>query len=91
MVQKYLMRYSPERFQPGDFVTLKIPQEDRASTDNLRIYCRVVKESHPNRHQLQTKYGILATHYPTKKLLRIPENACDTAQNQLHDAPTKLV
>jgi hypothetical protein len=55
------------------------------------MYCRVVNESHPNRYQLQTKYGILATHYPIKELLRIPENACDTARNQLHDAPTKQV
>jgi len=91
MVKKHSKRHSPEIFQPGDFVTLKIPREDRASTDNLRIYCQVIKEPHPNRYQLQCKHGILAAHYPTKELLRIPENACDTAHTALQDSPTTQV
>jgi len=91
MVKKHSKRHSPEIFQPGDFVTLKIPREDRASTDNLRIYCQVIKEPHPNRYQLQCKQGILAAHYPTKELLRIPENACDTAHTALQDSPTTQV
>jgi hypothetical protein len=75
MVEKLNKRFTPERFQSGEFVTLKIPREDRASTDNLRIYCKVIKEPHPNQYQLQSKHGILTIHYPIKDLLRIPANA----------------
>jgi hypothetical protein len=72
-------------------VTLKILREDRASTDNLQIYCRVMTEPHPNRYQLQCKHCILAAHYPTKELLRISENACDIAHTELQNSPTTEV
>jgi hypothetical protein len=91
MIQKHSTRVTVERFQTGDFVTLNIPREDRVSTDNLRIFCRVIKETHHNRYQLQCKHGILSTQYPIKELLRIPDNACDAAQQELQSAPTAKV
>jgi hypothetical protein len=91
MVQKFNKRFTPERFQSGEFVTLKIPREDRASTDNFRIYCKVIEEPHPNQYQLQCKHGILTTQYPIKDLLRIPANAFDAAEAQLLNAPNKKV
>ena len=33
---------------PGDISSLEIPREDRSAADNLRTYCRVVEQNHPN-------------------------------------------
>ena len=42
---------------PGD-VSLEILREDRSATDNLRTYCRVVEQNHPNRYtSLLSKHG----------------------------------
>jgi hypothetical protein len=34
IVKKYLKRYNIQYFEVGDIVSLKVPREDRTSTDN---------------------------------------------------------
>jgi hypothetical protein len=60
-----------EVFEHGDLVRLKIAVEDRCSTDNKRIFCRVVEVKHGNRYGLQCQYGILQGFYRTKNIDRL--------------------
>ncbi|KAF8533568.1 hypothetical protein BDD12DRAFT_810070 [Trichophaea hybrida] len=75
MQRKHAKQHTIEVFLPGDLVSLKIPREDRAATNNLRVFCRVVKQSRPNRYQLLTSHGLLTNHYTVNTLLRIPPAA----------------
>lgn len=64
---------------------------DRASTDNLRLYCVVLEGPNTNRYKLQCKHGILNNNYPIKDLLRIPAEATGAARVELEGAPTARV
>lgn len=61
-----------EIFIPGDFVSLVVPQLDRASADPSRLLCQVPKVKNQKTHQLQCRYGVLGCWYPTNQLLHIP-------------------
>ena len=52
MQKKHARQYIIITPAPGDIVILKITREDRSATDNLRTYCRVVEQKHPNRYRL---------------------------------------
>jgi hypothetical protein len=69
------MLHTIEVFLTGNLVSLKISREDRAATDNIRVFCSVTKQSTPNHHQLLTSHGLLANYYPVNTLLRIPPAA----------------
>lgn len=73
MATRYNSSHKVDIFSVGDLVSLAIPRQNRKSTDNTRIFCRVVHKPHPDRHQLQCSYGILDWHYPTKELERVPK------------------
>ncbi|KAF8541709.1 hypothetical protein BDD12DRAFT_803477 [Trichophaea hybrida] len=75
MQRKHAKQHTIEVFLPSDLVSLKIPREDRAATDNLRVFCHVVKQSRPNRYQLLTSHGLLTNHYTVNTLLCIPPAA----------------
>jgi hypothetical protein len=40
MVQKYSKKHDIQHFDIGDIVSLKVPWEDRTSTDNRRLFGR---------------------------------------------------
>jgi hypothetical protein len=71
MEKRYNKVNKVEVFEEGDLVRLKIPVEDRCSTDNKRIFCRVVEVRHGNRYALQCEYGILRGLYRTKNMDRV--------------------
>jgi hypothetical protein len=71
MEKRYNKVNNVEVFEEGDLVRLKIPVEDRCTTDNKRIFCRVVKVKHGNRYALQCQYGILQGFYQTKNMDRL--------------------
>jgi len=58
-------------FEKDDLVHQKIPVKDRCSTDNKRMFCRVVEVKHGNRYSLQCQYGILEGFYRTKNMDRL--------------------
>jgi len=60
-----------EVFEKGDLVCLKIPVKDRFSTDNKRIFCKVVEVKHGNHYGLQCQYGILQGFCYTKNMDRL--------------------
>ncbi|KAI9789610.1 MAG: hypothetical protein M1816_005919 [Peltula sp. TS41687] len=86
MTVKYGRQHTIEQFQEGDVVTLKIPKEDRTAADNRRIPCIVVKVLHPDRHQFQTEYGILKTHYPVRELLQVPSDVASEMRTRIAQA-----
>lgn len=59
-------------YQENDIVTLRIPKEDRAATDNHRVVVMIKSIPHEGRHQIQTRFGILDRLYPTGELNAVP-------------------
>jgi hypothetical protein len=71
MVKKYTYKHKIEVFIPGDVVALNLPAGTKTSTDNKRVWAKVVAEEHPSRYRLQTKWGILINLVPTREINRI--------------------
>ncbi|KAH8820753.1 hypothetical protein F5884DRAFT_827092 [Xylogone sp. PMI_703] len=68
MIQKYSKRHKVEHFKPGDIVAIRIPKEDRTSTDNRTLWGRILTEPHSHRYKIATQYGVLNRLMPTKDL-----------------------
>jgi Integrase zinc binding domain len=68
MIRKYSKRNDIQHFKTGDIVSLKIPREDRTSTDNRRLFGRILGEPHPHRYEVLTNSGIIQRLVPTKGL-----------------------
>ncbi|KAI9881899.1 MAG: hypothetical protein M1823_006389, partial [Watsoniomyces obsoletus] len=68
MSQKYNKRWAVDVFEPGDLVTLKIPRENRTSTDSRRMFCFVVDRPFANTYELRCRHGILNRFYNTRVL-----------------------
>ena len=70
MATRYNKCHNVEIFEIGDIISVGISREDRAKTDNRRLYCRIIARPHPHRHKLLSKYGILIGLYPTNEHLQ---------------------
>ena len=68
MVQKYSKRHDIQHFEIGDIVSLKVPREDRTSTDNRRLFARILEEPYSHRYKVLTFSGIIKRLIPTKEL-----------------------
>lgn len=73
-------------FTVGDYVTIFIPKQDRASTDDRRIPARIIGKKHGNRYELQTQYGVLTNYYGSRHLEPVPIGVLST----IDDNPTKI-
>ena len=60
-----------EVIEKGDIVCLKISFQDRCSTDNKRMLCRVIDVMYGNQYSLQCKYVILHGFYHTENMDRL--------------------
>ena len=45
MATRYNKRHNAEIFEVGDIISVGIPREDRAKTNNKRLYCRIIVEA----------------------------------------------
>ncbi|KFY24781.1 hypothetical protein V491_02021 [Pseudogymnoascus sp. VKM F-3775] len=68
MMQKYTKKHDIQHFDIGAVVSLKIPREDRTSTDNKRVFARILEEPYPHRYRVVTLSGIIQRLVPTKSL-----------------------
>jgi hypothetical protein len=68
MVRKYTKKHDIQHFEVGDIVSIKVPREDRTSTDNKRLFARVLDEPYPHWYQVLTLSGIIQRLIPTKSL-----------------------
>lgn len=71
--KKYNKKWIIGEWAKDDIVTLRIPRELQTSTDNLRIFCKVVSRPHRNVYELQCPYEILDRKFATKNLERVPD------------------
>ena len=74
MVRKYTKKHDIQHFNIGSIVSIKIPREDRTSTDNKRLFARILEEPYPHRYRILTASGIIQRLIPTKSL-RVVEQA----------------
>lgn len=75
-------------FEIDQVVMLRIPKEDRATTDNHRLLCMIKEIPHEGRHRIQTKFGILDRLYPTSELNVVPSADQDTYRLDFQNAST---
>ncbi|KFY31858.1 hypothetical protein V493_00729 [Pseudogymnoascus sp. VKM F-4281 (FW-2241)] len=68
IVRKYTKKHDIQHFDIGAIVSIKVPREDRTSTDNKRLFARILEEPYPHRYQVLTLSGIIKRLIPTKSL-----------------------
>jgi hypothetical protein len=68
MVQKYSKKHDIQHFEIGDIASLKVLREDRTSTDNRRLFGRILNEPCSHRYKVLTISGPLKRLIPTKEL-----------------------
>ena len=65
---KYLKRYDIQHFDTGDIVSIKVSREDRTSTNNRRLFGRILEEPYPYRYKILTYSGVINRLISTKVL-----------------------
>jgi hypothetical protein len=50
MIRKYTKKHDIQHFDIGAIVSIKVPREDRTSTDNKRLFARILEEPYPHRY-----------------------------------------
>jgi hypothetical protein len=68
MVRKYSKKHNIQHFDIGAIVSLKVLREDRTSTDNKRLFARILDEPYSHRYKVVTLSGIIKRLIPTKEL-----------------------
>jgi hypothetical protein len=68
MAQKYSKKHDIQHFDVGDIVSLKVPREDRTSTDNRRLFGQILGEPYSHRYKVLTCSGIIKHLIPTEEL-----------------------
>ena len=68
MIRKYTKKHNIQHFDIGAVVSIKVPREDRTSTDNKRPFARILEEPYPHRYRVLTYSGIIQHLIPTKSL-----------------------
>ena len=68
MKKKYSRNHNVVTFEIDQVVTLRIPKEDRATTDNHRVLCMIKEILYEGRHRIQIKFDILDCLYSTSEL-----------------------
>ncbi len=86
-VRQYGKQRSVKGFKVDDKVSVAVPALDRASTDDKRIFGRIIRVV-GDTYGIQTKYGILDRLHPTSELMSLP----DTIDLGIPDpAPSKKI
>ncbi|KFX97269.1 hypothetical protein O988_04944 [Pseudogymnoascus sp. VKM F-3808] len=76
MMQKYTKKHDIQHFEIGAIVSIKVPREDRTSTDKKRLFARILEEPYPHRYQILTASGIIQRLIPTKSLRVVDQALC---------------
>ncbi|KAF5137881.1 hypothetical protein E5D57_001660 [Metarhizium anisopliae] len=74
MMQKHSKQHTIQHFNIGDIVSIKVPREDRASTDNRRLFGRILEEPYAHRYRILTTSGVIKRLIPTKGLSAVNES-----------------
>jgi hypothetical protein len=68
MVHKYTKKHNIQHFEIRAIVFIKVPKEDRTSTDNKQHFVHILEEPYPYRYKVLTLSGIIKCLIPTKSL-----------------------
>jgi hypothetical protein len=68
MIRKYTKKHDIQHFEVGAIVSIKIPWPNRTSTDNKRLFARILEEPYPHRYRILTASGIIQRLILTKSL-----------------------
>lgn len=68
MIQKYSKQYTIHHFDIRHIVSIKVPREDRTSTDNQRLFGRVLEEPYSHRYKILASSGVINRLIPIKEL-----------------------
>ena len=68
MVRKYTKKHDIQHFDIGAIVSIKVLRPDRTSTNNKRLFGRILEEPHAHRYRILTASGIIERLIPTKSL-----------------------
>ncbi len=91
MKKKYSRNHNVVTFEIDQVVTLRIPREDRATTDNHWVLCIIKEIPHEGRYRIPTKFGILDRLYPTSELNVVPSVDPDTYRLDFQNASTQTI
>ena len=69
-----LYNYVIQYFEIGDIIFIKVPREDRTSTDNRRLFGRILEEPYSHRYKILTSSGVIKRLIPTKELGIVDES-----------------
>ncbi len=59
-------------FKIGEAVSVAVPALDRASTDDKRVSCQVIRIHSGPSYEIEAKYGILDQNFSTFELMPLP-------------------
>ena len=66
MVRKYTKKHDIQHFKVRAIVSIKIPREDRTSTNNKRLFACILEEPYPHRYKVLTLSSIITRLILTK-------------------------
>jgi hypothetical protein len=69
-----LYNYVIQYFEIGDIIFIKVPREDRTSTDNRRLFRRILKELYSYRYKILTSSKVIKRFIPIKELGIVDES-----------------
>ena len=67
-MRKYTKKHDIQHFNVRAIVSLKVPREDRTSTNNKRLFARILEEPYSYRYKVLTLLGIISRLISTKSL-----------------------
>ena len=73
-MQKDSKQHTIQHFNIGDIVSIKVPREDRTSTDNRRLFRRILEEPYAHKYRILTTSGVIKRLIPTKGLSAVNES-----------------
>jgi hypothetical protein len=73
-IRQYSKQHTIRVFSQGDKVSIAVPRLDRTSTDDKRVFGKVLDMPKDDRYEIITPYGILDRLYPTNQLLPLDES-----------------
>ena len=87
MAEAYNKKHEIIVYSLNDYVTVKVPREDRTATDNLRLFGRIIEIPKNNRYKIQCEYGVLDRLYSTKDLNKLSDENQSTIAERFKNAP----
>ena len=87
MAEAYNRKHEIIVYSLNDYVTVKVPREDRTATDNLRLFGRIIEVPKNNRYKIQCEYGVLDRLYSTKDLNKLSDQNQSTIAERFKNAP----